>query len=131
MCIIRIASIKNLTLSPKKSFKTEVSGIAETKETKSDVIEKGASPKYGEKPKTTKESEVVKQVDAQVQQQKRIKKPAHMTKSLAMTINPKDFSLVNDSKVSDNASHRMSVSIKDVPWEKMVRIRVRIAKVIV
>lgn len=108
------ASIKNLPLSPKKSFKTEISGM----ESKDDGIDKALMAKQNEKFKVLKESEVIKQIETQIQH-KRIKKPLHTTKSLALSTQHRDSSLVNETKVSDNLSQRISVCAKEVPWDKL------------
>ena len=60
-----------MTLTPKKSFKTEIS----TLETKQDIAEKISSPKGDDKMKNGKPSEVIKQIEAQIQLHRRIKKP--------------------------------------------------------
>jgi len=107
---------KNLTLNPTKSFRTEGSAL----ETKVDVMDKGLSPKYEEKYKTVKQNEVIKQIEAQIQLHKRVKKPLQAARSVAIT-NPKELSnLANESRIAEEGvSHRRSMSTKDIPWSKL------------
>jgi len=82
------------------------------------------SPKYEEKYKSVKQSEVIKQIEAQIQLHRRVKKPLQATKSVAVS-NIKELSnLGNESKVSEGPSHRRSNSTKDIPWNKLVEFYV-------
>ena len=69
-----------------------------------------------------KQNEVIKQIEAQIQFHRRVKKPAHVTKSVALTSTMRDSSIHNDSKISEGGSQRRSSSIKDIPWGKLVFI---------
>jgi len=107
---------KNLTLNPTKSFRTEGSAL----ETKVDVMDKQLSPKYEEKYKSVKQNEVIKQIEAQIQLHKRVKKPLQAARSVAIS-NPKELSnLANESRIAEEGvSHRRSMSTKDIPWSKL------------